>query len=122
MTDTESPRPLRVLAFDNVSGLLAQHLYLVLISTVLVLVIAVPIGILLSRRSARRLQGPVLAIGGFGQALPPFGVLLLMAFAFSFGSTTAIIGLTREKTRAVESRAMGKLRGLAEAALLSDAA
>jgi ABC-type proline/glycine betaine transport system permease subunit len=85
---------LRVLAFDNVQGLLVQHLYLVLISTVLVLVIAVPVGILLSRRSARRLQGPVLAIGGFGQALPPFGVLLLMAFAFSFGPGTAIVGLT----------------------------
>jgi RNA polymerase primary sigma factor len=36
--------------------------------------------------------------------------------------TGRIIGLTREKTRAVESRAMSKLRGLADATLLSDAA
>lgn len=84
----------RVLAPDNVGRLLGQHLYLAAISTVLVLIIAVPIGILLSRRTARKAQGPVLAVGGFAQALPPFGVLLLMAFAFSFGSTTAIVGLT----------------------------
>ena len=84
----------RVLAPDNLASLLGQHLWLAALSTILVLVIAVPLGILLSRRAARRIQGPVLAIGGFGQALPPFGVLLLMAFAFDFGVTTAVIGLT----------------------------
>lgn len=84
----------RVLEPANVLGLLRQHLVLAAVSTVLVLVIAVPVGIMLSRRWARRLQGPVLAVGGFAQALPPFGVLLLMAFAFSFGPTTAVVGLT----------------------------
>ncbi len=84
----------RVLAPDNLASLLGQHLWLAALSTILVLIIAVPLGILLSRRAARRVQGPVLAIGGFGQALPPFGVLLLMAFAFNFGVTTAVIGLT----------------------------
>jgi osmoprotectant transport system permease protein len=84
----------RVLAPDNVLGLLGQHLKLAVLSTILVLIIAVPLGILLSRRGARRAQGPVLAVGGFAQALPPFGVLLLMAFAFNFGVTTAVIGLT----------------------------
>ncbi|WP_433032039.1 ABC transporter permease [Actinomycetospora sp. CA-053990] len=84
----------RVLAPDNLASLLGQHLWLAALSTILVLIIAVPLGILLSRRAARRIQGPVLAIGGFGQALPPFGVLLLMAFAFNFGVTTAVIGLT----------------------------
>ena len=84
----------RVLDPANVLQLLGQHLKLTLISTVLVLIIAVPVGILLSRRAARKAQGPVLAIGGFAQALPPFGVLLLMAFAFNFGVTTAVIGLT----------------------------
>ncbi len=84
----------RVLAPANVFGLLRQHLLLAALSTILVLIIAVPVGILLSRRAARRVQGPVLAIGGFAQALPPFGVLLLMAFAFNFGVTTAVIGLT----------------------------
>jgi ABC-type proline/glycine betaine transport system permease subunit len=84
----------RVLAVDNVSKLLGQQISLAAVSTVLVLIIAVPLGIILSRRGARRAQGPVLAVGGFAQALPPFGVLLLMAFWLDFGFWTAIIGLT----------------------------
>ena len=83
----------RALEPANVLNQLGQHLLLVLYSTVLVLLIAVPIGIGLSRQSARRLQGPVLALGGFGQALPPFGVLLLLGF-WEFGVRSAVIGLT----------------------------
>jgi osmoprotectant transport system permease protein len=83
----------RALEPENVLSQLGQHLLLVLYSTVLVLLIAVPVGIGLSRHSARRLQGPVLALGGFGQALPPFGVLLLLGF-WEFGVRSAVIGLT----------------------------
>jgi ABC-type proline/glycine betaine transport system permease subunit len=83
----------RALEPANVLSQLGQHLLLVFYSTVLVLLIAVPIGIGLSRQSARRLQGPVLALGGFGQALPPFGVLLLLGF-WEFGVRSAVIGLT----------------------------
>ena len=43
----------RVLAPDNLASLLGQHLWLAALSTILVLVIAVPLGILLSRRAAR---------------------------------------------------------------------
>ena len=35
----------------------------------------------------------MLALGGFGQALPPFGVLLLLGF-WEFGVRSAVIGLT----------------------------
>lgn len=83
----------RALEPANVLGQLGQHLLLTLYSTVLVLVIAVPIGIGLSRPGARRVQGPVLALGGFAQALPPFGVLLLLGF-WEFGVRSAVIGLT----------------------------
>ena len=82
----------RALEPENVLSQLGQHLLLVLYSTVLVLLIAVPVGIGLSRKSAKRLQGPVLALGGFGQALPPFGVLLLLGF-WEFGVRSAVIGL-----------------------------
>lgn len=84
----------RALEPANVLSQLGRHLLLTAISTVLVLVIAVPVGILLSRRAARKVQGPVLAIGSFAQALPPFGVLLLMGFGLGFGVPTAVIGLT----------------------------
>ncbi|GLZ56153.1 ABC transporter permease [Actinomycetospora sp. NBRC 106378] len=83
----------RALEPANVFGQLGQHLLLTAYSTVLVLVIAVPLGIVLSRPGARRIQGAVLALGGFAQALPPFGVLLLLGF-WEFGVRSAVIGLT----------------------------
>ncbi|NMO90162.1 ABC transporter permease [Actinomycetospora sp. TBRC 11914] len=83
----------RALEANNVLSQLGQHLLLTLYSTVLVLVIAVPLGIVLSRPGARRVQGGVLALGGFAQALPPFGVLLLLGF-WEFGVRSAVIGLT----------------------------
>jgi osmoprotectant transport system permease protein len=84
----------RALEPDNVFGLLGQHLELTILSTLLVLIIALPLGILLSRPSARRVQGTVLSIGSFAQALPPFGVLLLAGFGLGFGVSTAVLGLT----------------------------
>ncbi|MDL5154762.1 ABC transporter permease [Actinomycetospora termitidis] len=83
----------RALEPANVFGQLGQHLLLTAYSTVLVLIIAVPLGIVLSRPGARRIQGGVLALGGFAQALPPFGVLLLLGF-WEFGVRSAVIGLT----------------------------
>lgn len=84
----------RALTASSVLPALYQHLVLTVLSTIAVVVIAVPVGILVSRRSARRVQGTVLAIGGFAQALPPFGVLVLLAFLIQFGVGTAVLGLT----------------------------
>ncbi|HEY6423729.1 MAG TPA: ABC transporter permease [Pseudonocardiaceae bacterium] len=75
---------------------LGQHLVLAAYSTFFVIVIAVPLGILLSRRRARPVRGAVLAVGGFAQALPPYGVLVLIAFApppFGFNRFAVIVGL-----------------------------
>ena len=84
----------RALAFDNLLGEFGQHAFLVAVSTILVVVLSIPLGILLSRRSAGRAGDVVLAAGGFLQALPPFGVIILMAFSpLGFGSPTAIVAL-----------------------------
>ncbi|MCU1661635.1 MAG: hypothetical protein JWR58_1700 [Pseudonocardia sp.] len=73
---------------------LVQQIYLVAVSTVVVVVIAIPLGILLSRPSAGRAGDAVLAFGGFMQALPPFGVIILMAFSpLGFGAPSAIVAL-----------------------------
>lgn len=90
------PIEARALEPATVTTALGQHLVLTAYSTLFVVAIAVPLGILLSRPSARRVQGGVLAVGGFAQALPPYGVLVLMAFApppFGFNTPTVIIGL-----------------------------
>ena len=83
----------RILTPETIFTALQRHLFLTVLSTILVLVIAIPLGILISRPSARKVQGMVLAIGGFGQALPPFGVIVLLAFSLSFSVSTAVIAL-----------------------------
>lgn len=84
----------RALAPQEVMTRLGQHLYLTAISTVLVIALAIPLGIVLSRPALRRVQPGILAFSGFMQALPPFGVIILLAFSpFGLGTTSAIIAL-----------------------------
>ncbi|HET9255307.1 MAG TPA: ABC transporter permease [Pseudonocardiaceae bacterium] len=72
---------------------LVEHIWLTAVSAVLVIVIALPLGIALSRPALNRLRAGTLAFGGFMQALPPYGVIILLAFLLGFGTTTAIIAL-----------------------------
>lgn len=83
----------RILTASEIGSALGRHLLLTVLSTLLVLVISIPLGILISRPRARKIQGLVLAIGGFGQALPPFGLIVLLAFIFGFKVSTAVIAL-----------------------------
>jgi osmoprotectant transport system permease protein len=84
----------RALAPEELWTQLVQHAYLVGLSTLIVVVLSVPLGILLSRPSAGRLGDAVLAVGGFMQALPPLGVIILMAFSpLGFGAGSAIVAL-----------------------------
>lgn len=78
----------------NLKPQLEQHLSLTLWSTVFTVVIAVPLGILLTRPRYRRYGGPVLAVATSGQAIPAFG-LLVLAFAWlGRGPWTTIWALT----------------------------
>ncbi len=59
------------------------------LSTALVIVIAVPLGIMLTRPWARRIAPPILAVANAGQALPAYGLLV------------AFLGITGQGTRTV---------------------
>ncbi|KSU65324.1 ABC transporter permease [Arthrobacter sp. NIO-1057] len=74
-------------------GYTLEHLKLTVISTVIVLIIAIPLGILLTRPSLRRAAPVVRAIANFGQAAPAIGVIVLLAFWLGFGARTAIVSL-----------------------------
>lgn len=74
-------------------GYTLEHLKLTVISTVIVLIIAIPLGILLTRPSLRRAAPAVRAIANFGQAAPAIGVVVLLAFWLGFGAKTAIVSL-----------------------------
>ncbi|MGH3991476.1 MAG: ABC transporter permease [Pseudonocardiaceae bacterium] len=70
-----------------------EHVWLTAASTTLVIALALPLGIMLSRPAVGRVRTGTLAFGGFMQALPPYGVIILLAFGLGFGTTTAIIAL-----------------------------
>lgn len=70
-----------------------EHIYLVVVSTVLVVGLAVPVGVLLTRSWARRAATPLLAIFNAGQAIPSVGVIILLALTLGFGTGYAIVAL-----------------------------
>ncbi|TFD45692.1 ABC transporter permease [Cryobacterium frigoriphilum] len=101
-----------------------EHLQLTLLAAVIVLVIAIPLGIALTRKPLRFLTAPVLAIANIGQAAPAVGVVVLLALwvGFSFWAATlslvlyavlpvlrnTMIGLDQVDARLVEAgRGMG---------------
>ncbi|GAA5144305.1 ABC transporter permease [Pseudonocardia eucalypti] len=53
------------------------HLELTVITAAIILAIAIPLGIALTRPGARAVAGPVLVVVNIGQAIPSFGLLVL---------------------------------------------
>lgn len=84
----------RSLNVDRLTDSLVRHIQLTVVSTVLVIAIAVPLGILLTRPATRRAKPVVLTLANIGQAVPTIGVLALLAVGFLFlGFRAAIVGL-----------------------------
>lgn len=83
----------RMLAPAHVLQRAAEHAWMVFATTAIGVLIAVPAGIALSRRWARRLRTPILAIGGAAQALPSVGLIVLLALLIGTGTGTAIIAI-----------------------------
>ncbi|NJC23734.1 osmoprotectant transport system permease protein [Arthrobacter pigmenti] len=71
-----------------------EHIQLTAVSTLLTLVIAVPLGILLTRPFTRRFRPYLITLLTLGQAIPTIAVLVLLAVAFLFlGFQAAVVGL-----------------------------
>ena len=71
-----------------------QHVQLTVVSTVIVLVIAVPLGIVLTRPFTRRIRPYLLAVLNLGQAIPTIAILVLLAVGFFLlGFPAAVLGL-----------------------------
>src|SRR5256714_13918835 len=80
--------------WSDVLAHIAQHLWLVFISIAIALVIAVPVGIAITRR--KKLRGPVLGIANVMQTIPSlalFGLLIPLPFIGGIGARTAIVAL-----------------------------
>ena len=70
-----------------------EHLELTLVAAAIVLVIAIPLGILLTRRSFRLVSGPILVLANIGQAAPAIGLVVLLAAFIVSGFWASIVAL-----------------------------
>ena len=83
----------RILTVDNIFDAFVKHMSLTVISTMFVILIAVPLGIALTRPGARAFVPPILAVANIGQAVPSIGLLVLLAVAWGIGFRYAVIAL-----------------------------
>ncbi|MFA9445407.1 ABC transporter permease [Egicoccus sp. AB-alg6-2] len=74
----------RRLTQDILTTQLVRHLQLTVLSTALVLLLAVPLGIVATRPSTRRLAPAIIGLGNAGQAIPSLGLLALLFVAFRY--------------------------------------
>jgi osmoprotectant transport system permease protein len=89
-----------------------EHIRLVAVSTALVLAIAIPLGVLLTRPRLRRLSAPFLALANAGQAVPSIGVLVLLAVTVGIGFQKAVIALILVSALPVLRNTMVGLQGV----------
>lgn len=81
------------LADGNVWLRLRQHIQLTVISTFFVLIIAIPLGILLTRKRLRKAAPGAMALANIGQATPAIGLLALLVIWIGIGEKAALIGI-----------------------------
>jgi osmoprotectant transport system permease protein len=70
-----------------------EHIQLAVVSTVIVVVLAVTTGILLTRPGTRRVTPVIIGLANIGQAVPSIGLLVLFAITWDFGFWPAIVAL-----------------------------
>lgn len=83
----------RTLTSDVIIAATLQHLKLTIIASVIVVLIAIPAGVLLTRPRFTWLNPLILGLANIGQAAPALGVLVLLALVFGVGELIAILAL-----------------------------
>ncbi|MFG3547946.1 ABC transporter permease [Streptomyces sp. NPDC047725] len=98
------------LSHGQVTKALWQHVQLTVISTFFVLIIAIPLGILLTRRMFRRATPVAMAFANMGQATPAIGLLALLVIWLGIGRRAALIGIIAYAVLPVLSNTIAGLR------------
>ena len=89
LTETEQAS----LGWGTLRTAVLAHIELTLVATVIVVLIAIPLGIALTRPAMRRFEPLAVNIANIGQAAPAVGLLVLFTFWLGTGFRTAIVGL-----------------------------
>ncbi|MDO4026319.1 ABC transporter permease [Clavibacter michiganensis] len=94
-----------------------EHLVLTFSAAAIVLVIAVPLGVLLTRGRFRGYSAPVLAVANFGQAAPAIGLVVLLSMVMTgsgSGFTASLVALVLYAALPVLRNTMIGIRGVDE--------
>jgi osmoprotectant transport system permease protein len=83
----------RILNADFLFSRVVEHIELAVVSTVIVVVLAVGTGILLTRSATRKVAPFIVGVANIGQAVPSIGLLVLFAITWDFGFWPAIVAL-----------------------------
>jgi osmoprotectant transport system permease protein len=102
----------RTLGWSAIRTSTLQHLRLTFVAAVIVLAIAIPLGIVLTRPRARRIATPVTFIANIGQAAPAIGLFVLLAIAISVGFWTSVLALCAYAMLPVLANTIVGLRGV----------
>ncbi|MEU1087843.1 ABC transporter permease [Streptomyces sp. NPDC005892] len=100
------------IAGDTVELRWWQHVRLTAISTFWVLIIAIPLGIALTRRALSRSAPLFTAIANIGQATPAIGLLALLVIWLGIGPSTAITGMVIYAVLPVLSNTVAGLKSI----------
>jgi osmoprotectant transport system permease protein len=83
----------RTLNYTYMHDRVIEHFKLTLIASVIIVVIAIPLGVIVSRPRAKWVSPVILGLSNLGQAIPSIGVLVLLTIKFGVGFKIAMIGL-----------------------------
>jgi len=102
----------RTLGWSAIRSSALSHLKLTFVATLIVLAIAIPLGIALTRPRLRRIATPVTFIANIGQAAPAIGLFVLLAIALSVGFWTSVLALCAYALLPVLANTIVGLRGV----------
>ncbi|MFD6453796.1 MULTISPECIES: ABC transporter permease [unclassified Nocardia] len=81
------------LGWANLQTTILEHIRLTVVATLIVVVVAIPLGIALTRPALQRFEPIAVNIANIGQAAPAVGLLVLFTFWLGTGFRTAVVGL-----------------------------
>ncbi len=92
-SSTFTPTEQASLGWANLQTTILDHIRLTVVATLIVVVVAIPLGIALTRPALQRFEPIAVNIANVGQAAPAVGLLVLFTFWLGTGFRTAVVGL-----------------------------
>lgn len=90
---TLTPTEEASLGWSTLKTTILDHIQLTLTATVFVVVIAIPLGILLTREKVKPFKPFAINFANIGQAAPAVGLIVLLTMWLGTGFRTAVVGL-----------------------------